>query len=1062
MSIMFIPAQNNSLRLYKKILIGIVAGAFLLNSTVSSALAPESRLDRTTFRQEFEKGYKILSHAAVNDYIRSQIVSAGGFGELRQRPDKVRVGPEKVDIIVAAIPGLFAKCGQFAHVGLGKWNGKPVIYIDAKFYYDEATVREEGPRIIAHEKEEIIRYYGRSRAVRIPLRELREQWIIANPEAKRFASASHDEASCAASLDGLFKKYSWSIDWAGLYEAFAAHGYRFDQDDADINIAAHPEEPVVIDERAAVPLSRYAAYRTIFLSEHILENDILDAADDPYRLAEKVRALSGALEPKKVDWLILRQAPLEQSIVELVSNSSDAQTGRRSPIGRFGLGALQMLAFVIDRDNPALGSGAHIIVDTAGAAGMGRRIVFFKNTAGEACFTCQRIPVSGHGTTVRIKFPKGLDPALKEVIIECLHEKLGLFTKMPVWLNEKCINPLDDHLYINGDVIGYDHPEKRIDVRISLDEIVVSDKGSGMSDDVLFNKYLIPRLGENNPFPAGQTDEEIAGDIHVFYKAPLFESKESPCKIVFQVSGVSIQTETVNGYNLPKELIIQLPSSTRLPLARNTIEIDKSTHAAIRILAGKLIEKEYHYQIPLINALMQAARILDAKNKRVDASQPLLDTAKDSLMPFVMNLKRFVLPNDLLFRNVMAPEGTVFLDEALVYHISPEQIPGARDMSDHFEPGTHKKLYTVPFTPGSDLSYVSHGPYIMMNEKIYEKYKDYTLLLNMRLNLPPPTAHAVPPKGRILRHKKERPDEPAYESLDPFLQGYPALGARLSAGQKQWLESFIRGNALNPADCAPLFKVLEAFIASVPEFIRATEAIDWNKVLPFSSGRQEACRRLIARPGNVLMPSAEFLTIHGTFFLNREHPERLERYFSNLLFSSPLAGLGEGDVIHRFVSQVDAKALPFTDSEMLAYAKEVFANKNLESYESCFKAINQGLVYVDGDGIKLLIMRWMRIYKNDPQAATGPFYEKMKEEYARDTGAEERPADLLKKRSMDTADIKKWQHPGFWCDEFSQGVESVSYTTLHYNGKPLFVANSKEAAGLTTFLMFFTEIGRAS
>ena len=56
--------------------------------------------------------------------------------------------------------------------------------------------------------------------------------------------------------------------------------------------------------------------------------------------------------------------------------------GRTAPIGRFGMGALQMLAFVIDDDNLALNEGAHIVVETATRAGTGRQLTFFKGQDG--------------------------------------------------------------------------------------------------------------------------------------------------------------------------------------------------------------------------------------------------------------------------------------------------------------------------------------------------------------------------------------------------------------------------------------------------------------------------------------------------------------------------------------------------------------------------------------------------------------------------------------------------------------------------------------------------------
>jgi len=143
----------------KKVIAIIMTCVFLINSAFSwaggdslspwLALSPERQ---EQFQKEYIQYHRLLAHGAINEYIAQAIRTAGGFENLRQRKDLVfGYGEEPIEIIVAAIPDMFANRGQFAHAGLGKWNGKPVAYVDEDFYFDEEKVDDAKVRI-ANEK----------------------------------------------------------------------------------------------------------------------------------------------------------------------------------------------------------------------------------------------------------------------------------------------------------------------------------------------------------------------------------------------------------------------------------------------------------------------------------------------------------------------------------------------------------------------------------------------------------------------------------------------------------------------------------------------------------------------------------------------------------------------------------------------------------------------------------------------------------------------------------------------------------------------------------------------
>ncbi|GEM_PF-4949022 len=267
----------------KKAIAAILAVAFLFNDIAFAGdfqnLAPKSSLTIVEFKERFAKGYDVLRHEAFNGYIAKYIASRvknigldkvkkediDGIGKvditqfLETRTDVVRVDIDGMkvwqDILIAAVPDLFANRGQFAGVGLGRWNGMPVIYVDKLFYYDESKIRsakdeipiEDKRAVINHDKKETAKWirwkWMREDLARqwgcVVRGDFRDLWIKGNPGAKEAAYAFHKDSG---SLNHLFHKYKHLLDWEELYRAYLESGSIFDSEDTgpggDVNIAA--------------------------------------------------------------------------------------------------------------------------------------------------------------------------------------------------------------------------------------------------------------------------------------------------------------------------------------------------------------------------------------------------------------------------------------------------------------------------------------------------------------------------------------------------------------------------------------------------------------------------------------------------------------------------------------------------------------------------------------------------------------------------------------------------------------------------------------------------------
>jgi hypothetical protein len=228
-------------KIWFKITAAIVVCLFLVNSLAiadggnrlgiskgadGSHLAPSLRVKQADFMEKFKARFAMVSHKAVNNYIKTiikRILEIKGKDGLTQRHEIVN-GQQ---VLVISIPGLLRKTGQFAHVGLGRQYGVPAIYVDSEFYENED--------VLQHEMDEIEQWEDfRISELGISREEMRE-WILANiEEAKEKAKEFHENSH---PLDALYEKYEGKIDFDFGYIGGLLTRYK-DDEAKDINIAA--------------------------------------------------------------------------------------------------------------------------------------------------------------------------------------------------------------------------------------------------------------------------------------------------------------------------------------------------------------------------------------------------------------------------------------------------------------------------------------------------------------------------------------------------------------------------------------------------------------------------------------------------------------------------------------------------------------------------------------------------------------------------------------------------------------------------------------------------------
>ncbi len=244
----------NSITPIKKAVCLIMIGVFLCTDTLTWAasspsaqtdtFAPPLRLTQEEFRDKYLAYSTLLSHEAANKFIGNYISSKqkieGDITSLTQySSDKVdvKVGAitEEQEIHIVGVEGLLKNTGQLAHVGLGRRNGIPVIYVDSKYFYNED--------VISHEKDEIAKWEGKRRELGLTYSGMRN-WIKnpeTSPEAKRIAAefnkSSHNIGHIYAEIKRDYKNF---VDLDNIYKIYLVYG--MDEEDRDVNIAAKKDD----------------------------------------------------------------------------------------------------------------------------------------------------------------------------------------------------------------------------------------------------------------------------------------------------------------------------------------------------------------------------------------------------------------------------------------------------------------------------------------------------------------------------------------------------------------------------------------------------------------------------------------------------------------------------------------------------------------------------------------------------------------------------------------------------------------------------------------------------
>ncbi|MDD5135937.1 MAG: methyltransferase domain-containing protein, partial [Candidatus Omnitrophica bacterium] len=139
-------------KIIKKAIAAILAVAFLFNDVAVAgdlySLATPKGVTLQVVKERFDAAYNLVSGTKI----REMVDRHGGFANLNTRPDFVRRAGKRVDITIAALPGMESemdvRCKFFAGLSFpGVDSTGPVIFVDPDYFSEEEILGPEKAKI---------------------------------------------------------------------------------------------------------------------------------------------------------------------------------------------------------------------------------------------------------------------------------------------------------------------------------------------------------------------------------------------------------------------------------------------------------------------------------------------------------------------------------------------------------------------------------------------------------------------------------------------------------------------------------------------------------------------------------------------------------------------------------------------------------------------------------------------------------------------------------------------------------------------------------------------------
>jgi len=350
-----------------------------------------------------------------------------------------------------------------------------------------------------------------------------------------------------------------------------------------------------------------------------------------------------------------------RSFLELVVNGLDASVPPSNSVGKFGMGFISILGLFDHAETDGCTIGVETTAKNEEGIFTSLRMELFKNQANYQFILKNQPSQDETGTCITLKPKKGKfsKETLDTLMLYCWALQFYEHGKIEV--------SYEGNIYSIGE-------GSRTVVWVTLDHtrLIVEDKGCGMTEEVICKKLFVPSSSTKN------AEKENTTDVHLPEFKTYRGKKNTHPHFLISINGPVVIDIPFNNSANSQDLLLKMPASTRLTLARDAIEnrpetihylkkvIDATVQASVSskenaILLDALCKglKTWEAMTPSIAETHLSAYLHQSVLKFLQESAHIpypLEQA-DALKPLLPNNEKLIpFPKDLLFAHFGAFE----------------------------------------------------------------------------------------------------------------------------------------------------------------------------------------------------------------------------------------------------------------------------------------------------------------------------------------------------------------------------------------------------------------------
>lgn len=258
-------------------------------------------------------------------------------------------------------------------------------------------------------------------------------------------------------------------------------------------------------------------------------------------------------------------------------------------------------------------------------------------------------------------------------------------------------------------------------------ELSHNGKNSALNDLSKLEKIEIP-----------QTEEHSKTQILYSLEKPLVKDEKGNaiCEVSILVNGVTIETQKIEGINLPEALTLNFPIESELPESRSELAVDKTSISASKLMIDSIINSQdltEENKITLLNTLYPVIEELQSRN--TDRKNDLINYLKNSFNG-IRNYNSKYLPNVPEFTKLKLSENVQLINPGLESIRDLSKVQGIEKASNFkTNPNNPYQLYLAELNDPNNLM-VQYKNIVIINKALYSE-ENIPVLNNILANLGP-------------------------------------------------------------------------------------------------------------------------------------------------------------------------------------------------------------------------------------------------------------------------------------------------------------------------------------